>query len=676
MDATRGMLLALMTPLFCAVVLAIAATPTSARADDDQSRFEQRSHYRSALNDLQTGRISSFRHERARLRDYPLLPYLDYAEKARRLSRLRPKEVLAFRKAWRDKSPIAERLYRAWLRNLARRGEWRTYRDHYEHTDDDALECLYLRAMYATGDKEEALEQVEQLWLVGRSQPKECDPLFEAWVDGGYLSDALVWRRIGLALDGGKTTLARYLLRYLDPSSQRLGQSYLHVHRTPSALRNTHQFRADNSRNREIVAHGLRRLALQDASLARRLWKHYSARLAFSPETARALDDHILIQSARQDTIDPSLTASLLAAHERLSPAVSRALTRQAIRARDWSAVSQWLDVLPDDVQQDPRWQYWRARAEEGLHPELADAVDADPWPPEAGAESDLTPAVPQTAASRQTFRTLASDRSFYGYMAADRLNLPPRLDDEQLDLDADLVHAVEQHPGLQRSLELFVMGDLTDARREWRFAVRSLSPQEVLAAGEAATQWGWHRQAIQSTIDASYRDDLDLRFPVAYPDLILVQARAADVDPGWLYGIARQESAFMPDARSSAGALGILQVMPHTARITARKYGIPYKQSRELLDPAKNLRIGSTYLGEMLERFDRNRVVASAAYNAGPNRVERWVQNLPPSPADVWIESIPFSETRNYVQNVLVYAYIYGVRLGLDPMFLHDNER
>jgi soluble lytic murein transglycosylase len=131
-----------------------------------------------------------------------------------------------------------------------------------------------------------------------------------------------------------------------------------------------------------------------------------------------------------------------------------------------------------------------------------------------------------------------------------------------------------------------------------------------------------------------------------------------------------------MPDARSSAGALGLLQVMPRTARITARKYGIRYKQSRDLLDPAKNVRIGSIYLGEMLERFDRNRVLASAAYNAGPNRVERWLKTIPANPADIWIESIPLRETRNYVQNVLVFAYIYGERLGLDPMFLQDHER
>ena len=679
--APRRVLTALTASVLSALALAVTTAIPAALATEDepsQSRFEQRRYYRSALNNLVAGRMKSFRRERAKVLDYPLLPYLDYAEKVRRLSRMQPQEVLEFRSTWQGESPVADRLYRAWLRNLARRGQWQTYRDHYEPVGSAELQCLNLRAIYRTGDQEEALEQVEKLWLVGRSQPKACDSLFDAWVAAGYLSDDVAWRRISLALEARKTTLARYLIRYLEPGSQSLAHRYLRVDRTPSALEATRDYRADTVRNRQTIAHGLKRLAARDVALAQRLWEHYGARLEFSSESAREISNRILVQRARQDTLDPKDALPLLAQGQSPALEVSRAFVRHAIRKQDWAAAQQWLNVLPDEVHDHPRWRYWRARADAGLRPRAADidSLHGEGWPPEAAAAADLIPPYVNRATSAQALRALATDRSFYGYLAADRLNLAPRLHHQELGLSAELVRAVEHYPGLQRALELFVMGDLTNARREWRFATRALSRQEILAAAQAATQWGWHRQAIQAAIATSHWDDLDLRFPVAYPELILVQARAADVDPGWLYAIARQESAFMPDARSSAGALGLLQVMPRTARITARKYGIPYKRSRELLDPATNVRIGSFYLGEMLERFDRNRVLASAAYNAGPQRVHRWLKDIPANPADIWIESIPLAETRNYVQNVMVFSYIYGVRLGLDPMFLHDRER
>jgi soluble lytic murein transglycosylase len=658
--------------------LAILVPARQAMASEDAlGRFEQRRHYRSALNHLHAGRMTSFRRERALLLDYPLLPYLDYAAMARRLSRVTPREVAEFRATWQEQSPVADRLHDAWLRNLARRGEWQTYREHYEPSADPELACLNLLALYHTGDTEHALEQVKDLWLVGYSQPKACDPLFETWVDAGYLDDDLVWQRVGLALEGRKTTLARYLVRFLEPRTQGLAHTFLRVHRSPEVLRRTRDYRADTPRIRQIVAHGLRRLASRDAALAGRLWEYYRPRLAFTAQTASEIEERILVQSARQDALDPDEALELLEGDESPTRAVTEAFARHAIRHQDWPAAQRWLNALPKSLQGRPRWQYWQARAEQGMnHRSGASMLDLNGWPPEAGVEVDLVPPTPPIPESEQALRDLATDRSYYGYMAADYLNLPPRLEHEEPALDPTLVRSVEQEPGLQRALELFVMGDLSNARREWRFATRGMTREEVLAAGQAANLWGWHRRAIQSSIDAAEWDRLNLRFPVAYPELMLVQAKVADLDPGWLYGIARQESAFMPDARSSAGALGLLQVMPRTARITARKYGIPYKQSRELLDPAKNVRIGGTYLGEMLERFDRNRVLATAAYNAGPNRVERWRDALAPSPADIWIESIPLRETRGYVQNVLVFAYIYGERLGLDPMFLLDHER
>ncbi len=202
------------------------------------------------------------------------------------------------------------------------------------------------------------------------------------------------------------------------------------------------------------------------------------------------------------------------------------------------------------------------------------------------------------------------------------------------------------------------------------------LSDAELLALAEVGRRHGWYRMSIQATIDAEHWDQLDLRFPLAFADTMLGHAERRALQPSWLYAVARQESAFMPDGRSRAGALGVMQVMPSTARRTARRFGIPLSSSWQLLDPETNIAIGTSYLAQMYRRYDGNRVLASAAYNAGPARVDRWLERSAPTPVDVWIESIPFRETRAYVQNVLAYALIYAHRLGIEQPFLYDHER
>jgi soluble lytic murein transglycosylase len=181
--------------------------------------------------------------------------------------------------------------------------------------------------------------------------------------------------------------------------------------------------------------------------------------------------------------------------------------------------------------------------------------------------------------------------------------------------------------------------------------------------AAVLAYRWQWYDRAIVTLAQSGHKDDLDLRFPFAYQEQVLSSAKRHQIDPAWVYGVVRQESAFMPDARSRAGAMGLMQLLPRTARITARLLRIPMRSKYELLEAEKNLHLGSGYLKRMLDENNGNQILATASYNAGPQRVKQWLPDTD-MPADLWVEMIPFSETRDYVRNVMAYTAIFDQRL------------
>jgi len=185
-----------------------------------------------------------------------------------------------------------------------------------------------------------------------------------------------------------------------------------------------------------------------------------------------------------------------------------------------------------------------------------------------------------------------------------------------------------------------------------------------------------WYFHAIRTLSAAGYWDELELRFPLAWRQELQQTALEHKLHPSWVFAIARQESAFRQDARSSVGALGLMQLMPATARETARRFGIGLKNDQEILLVRTNVALGSAYLTQLQAQFNGNRVLTFAAYNAGPSRVRRWLQDAGHLPWDIWVESIPFDETRQYVQNVLTYAVIYGHRLDMPVSFLAAHER
>jgi soluble lytic murein transglycosylase len=234
----------------------------------------------------------------------------------------------------------------------------------------------------------------------------------------------------------------------------------------------------------------------------------------------------------------------------------------------------------------------------------------------------------------------------------------------------------VQQAAAMMRISELFALEDIGNARRECTFMLPRLNASERTATAYLLAQIGWIYQSIMVANDADLRDDLTLRFPSPFLQLFRTASHATAVPLSFLYGVARQESAFAPVIRSPAGALGLMQLMPATAAATARAAGDRAPTPAELFHPDINIRVGSRHLADLLKIYDGNRVLTAAAYNAGAHRVDRWIRERPARPADVWIETIPFNETRDYVMNVLAFTYVYGQRLERPTEFLTASER
>jgi soluble lytic murein transglycosylase len=329
------------------------------------------------------------------------------------------------------------------------------------------------------------------------------------------------------------------------------------------------------------------------------------------------------------------------------------ALIRDALRQKDWEEVYAGINRLSPEAQQSSRWLYWRARSQQTL--KLSNPAQPTP---------------------EQTFTQLAMGRGYYSFLAADRLERQYTLGDNPVTARPERVAEIAEQPATKRARELLAVDEINPARREWLSVTKQLDEEGHLAAAKLAHQWGWHRKTIQSLAAVKQWDDLQMRYPLAYNQQVLKIAHQQRVSPPLLFSIARQESAFAADAKSPAGALGLMQLMPSTARYTARKAGVRYRNKHDLLTPEKNITLGSHYINELLTQFDGNRILASAAYNAGPSRVKKWLSSTDKQlDHDIWVEIIPFKETRKYVQNILSYSVIYGYRMGRKLPLLTEKE-
>jgi soluble lytic murein transglycosylase len=342
---------------------------------------------------------------------------------------------------------------------------------------------------------------------------------------------------------------------------------------------------------------------------------------------------------SRPPGTQPGWSEELLAWH------VRAALREPAREPRRWTLIARAIEAMAPTEQARPAWVYWKARAQQ---------AQAQP-----GTDGEAT-----RAAARAALAGIAQPLDFYGLLAAEELGQPYNLPAAAAALSPPEREAVRGQPGLARALQLIQLGLRSEGVREWNFTLRGMPDRELLAAA----QWACERAVWDRCINTSDRSraevDIGQRYPLAFREQILATAQATGLDAAVLFGLIRQESRFITDARSGVGASGLMQLMPATARWTAKKVGLDFKPGM-VNDPQVNLQLGAAYLKRVLDDFGGSLAMATAAYNAGPGRPRRWREGGTVMEPAAWAESIPFNETRDYVQKVLANSVTYAALLG-----------
>jgi soluble lytic murein transglycosylase len=594
---------------------------------------DQRNIYLEAGKVLRDGDLDEYHNFSKSLLDYPLYPYLVYEYMRRRLGSLNTEEVRDYLNTYTD-VPVTNDLRKFWLKLLAQGGRWEDYLLDYTPQSDTVLQCYQLRAKINTGAQENLLEDIRSVWLVGKSQPDECDPAFTLLYESDLMTQDLILERIRLAMHNGQTKLVSYLLRQLDKSDRELVNTWISIYRNPSRI--TRSGLEDNELSREILTHGMRRFAAADIDNAITKWTSIKSGYDFTPQQIHDIQRSLAIWSVIRKHPDYRELLSAEDEFDRDSKMFEWRL-RAALENQDWQSLVRWTESTPPDDSGRLRWMYWRARA-------LEKTGDAD--------ESD------------ELFSQLANERDYYGFLAADRIMADYNIKHIPLRDDETTWDQISAMDSVIRARELFVVGQHYFARREWNRTVDDMSNDELQIAAMIAADWGWHDRTILTLSWADSFDDLVLRFPIVYENEIEKYSNMRELDLGWVFALTRAESAFMSDARSPSGALGLMQVMPATGRETARSIKFRSFSNGSLLDPEKNITIGTAYLKKVYDRFS-NKILATAAYNAGPRAVSKWLPSDECVDPDIWVETIPFAETRKYVSRIMFYATLYDWRLA-----------
>ena len=598
---------------------------------------KQRALYRDAKSALRNGDRKKFLQLSESLREYPLYPYLQYNYLNSHLSKANSDEIATFLNEYSD-FPSTELLRQRWLRYLANRKQWGTFIKNYKLQQDKYLQCQYLIALMNSGDTARFLDESRKVWLSGVSLPPQCDPAFNSLYQSEFMTDDLVWQRITLAIDKNNLRLANYLASLLENNSRKMADEWIRIHRDPSLLPVNPAY-DDNAITRQIIIDGLARMARSDLNAAIIRWRQLQKRYYFTPDEENILDRQLAILAAYKR--DPSATMLL----DNIQPfyvddTIFHWQLITALGNQDWQKLREWTQRKPVSDTVKYRWYYWHARALE------------------------------QTGDQEQAMRVyelIADQRDYYGFLAADRLGKAYNMQYVPTPNDAEKRDNLLKLPAIQRSLELQAIGEQYELREEWHHALTYLDDEQKKMAAAIASERGLHDLAIFTLASAEEFDYLELRFPIAYQTIIEDSVKQQQLDPGWVYSLVRAESAFVEDIRSPAGALGLMQLMPSTARETARKMGVKNFKTSYLLQAEKNVPIGSRYLKQMLDKYHGNMILATAAYNAGPNQVDKWLSVTGCAEPDIWIEQIPYTETRRYVSRIMFYASIYDWRMQKD---------
>ena len=567
--------------------------------------------------------------------DHVLAPWLEYWRLRLRLedAALDP-EVRAFLEA-QPKSYLADRLRADWLKELGKRGDWQSFEVALPPLvqDDPEVRCYAWLARLARGD-DGAYEEAKVIWSEPHEFSEGCAMLADRMREAGRISTDDVWRRARLLFENGLVSAARRALGALPPEEAHDERLLNQAATAPKRLLAAPPKSLERRATREIVLFALARLARREPDDAAEVLRGKLAAQLDADDLKYAWG-RVAYEAARRLMPEASGWYGLAGNGAGLSDDQLAWKARAALRNADWDAVRDAIDRMSLVARQDPAWTYWYGRA--------------------LGAQG-------RADGARAYFLRISGQPNFYGLLAAEELGYMVAVPEPFHVPSEEDVNAARANAGLARSLELYRLELRNEATREWIFTIRGMDDEQLLAAAELARRAGVFDRAINTADRTSQLHNYKVRFLAPFQEIFKEQARVYGLEEAWVLGLVRQESRFIVDARSSAGAMGLMQLMPATARWAARKVGMQYQPARVLEAPT-NIALGTSYLRHVLDDLG-NPVLAAAAYNAGPRRARRW-RDAHPLEGAIYAETIPFNETRDYVKKVMANTMYYSQLIG-----------
>lgn len=620
------------------VLSVMLGAPGLGVADDLE---DQRELFAKAKVQLAAGELKGFDRSLTGLRDYPLYDYLVFEQLRSQWQKRKPTrtDVAALNKFEKRTAhqSLTRRLTRTLQKRFADTKQWGLFLGVSKSRLAAGMPCTTLRARHETGQLKGFDDAALELWVTPKEHPSICSDVLSRIESDNTPPVASIWERIYQAMDANKPEFADPMLKYLARGDRQRVQAWMDAGKKPQALLLSGDLAGNTVLNRRILADLVVDWSREDTVAAVEHWLKIRDDYTFYAD--RNYDTHraLIMRSAYRRLPEAQ---DWLAATEGREDDLELAewRVRTALLAEDWVAILEAVQRLPEEEQAEDHWAYWVARANEQLG---------------------------QQAEALRLYNELAELQSYYGFLAADKLDQDYAIYDEPIQPDAALLIQVRNEPSLIRAREFNLVGIEHESRREWNNWLTGREDDELAASAVVADEWGLHDRAIYSAGRSGdgQRRAISLRFPVLYRSEVAKASTEHSIEPAWIFGVMRRESAYIRDIRSGAGAVGLMQLMPRTARYVAKLQGDDDWKG-DLTDARTNISFGTHYLRYVMDKFDDHQVLATASYNAGPHRVDQWLRESEID-ADVWIDTIPFTETRRYVRAVMAYAAIYEYHLS-----------
>lgn len=620
------------------------------------------------------------------LGSYPLFPYLEYLYLVNRVSST---NLETFEEFFKHNESLASssHLRKQLLLSLANKKDWDNFKRFYKEpsyffseSSVTDLQCFHQQAqlldwksksLITTRETEttenaelffndEKAALVKTIYLTGESLPDSCNAILEHFEQENLLSDALKLTRIQLAITENNIGLANFIANSLssDVTSLERNQykNWSNLHSNPNSLENADYRIDDTTFNRFAVIYALKKILQNDPPLALILWKEQSKHFSFTKdEIADFLEDaanYLYINDSEH--ADTWLELANARSH---NENINQKMLVRYIKTKNWPTIIQMYERLSTKEKNESIWQYWYARSY---------------------IEYDQNTYIHPNA--YRILNQLSGKRDYYGFLASFHLNNAPVFSRHQFPIKEKSLESIADNIGIVRAHEFYMLKDRINASREWLYAIKDYSPEQKGDAAVLAYQWGWLEQAIITAAKSNQFNNITLRFPLGFAEHVNFYSSKYGIPNEWVFATIRQESAYGLEAESRVGALGLMQIMPSTAKVLARETKLKKFSNNDLLNPDINIQLGTYYLAQLRKQYNGNMLLASAAYNAGPSRVNAWIKNKGEMDVEMWIETIPYKETRDYVKNILAYQIIYQQELGREinseRLFLPINAK